>query len=136
MNKNELRAACRDIIASSVSYEPLSESEKAVVKKAFEDGNTHANTANMAEEIIAREYTEYNKLSASEIMNRMSEISVQIRTLRAYILAYGRDWSEDMSFLTEEIAKLIDAYGDTIYWCQKVLTEMSLEHYKKRMGVI
>ena len=134
MNKNELRAACRDIIASSVHYVPLSESEKAVVKKAFEDGNTHANTAKISEVIKAREYSEFNKLSASEVLNRATEISVQLRTLRAYMLAYGRDWGEDMSFITEELDTLFDVYDDTILLCRRVLTDMALSHYKKRRG--
>ena len=134
MNKNELRAFCRDVIASSVHYESLSESERVEVEKAFKSGNTHANTVKISEIIKAREYSEFNKLSASEVLNRASEISVQLRTLRAYMLAYGRDWDEDMSFITEELDTLFDVYDDAMLLCKRVLTEMSINHYKKRRG--
>lgn len=90
--------------------------------------------ANMTDIVKARQYTEFNKMSASEVIDRLTEISTQLRTLQAYMLAYGRDWNEDMSFITDELDTLFDTYDDTMHLCRKVLTEMAVTHYKKRRG--
>ena len=133
MNNSELRTICRDKVVRG-GYNSLTESERAEVEKAFKGGKTHANTAKISEIIKAREYSEFNKLSASEVLNRATEISIQLRTLRAYMLAYGRDWGEDMSFITEELDTLFDVYDDTMLLCKRVLTDMALTHHNKRRG--
>lgn len=125
---NEFRASCRDLITKSPYNKPLSESEKEVVKKAFKDRNTHAKISEVTE---ARCFSKYNKLSASEVLQRMDEVNMQIRTLRAYMLAYGRDWNEDMGPLLQEIINLTEGYEVVMFTCRELITNMALKHYRE-----
>lgn len=79
----------------------------------------------------ARCFSKYNKLSASEVLLKMTEIQTHIRTLRAYVLAYGRDWNEYMGPLIQELEDLTEGYNTIMFTCKELITDMALKHYRE-----
>ena len=89
-----------------------------------------AKTSKIDEVIEAKSFSKDNKLSASEVMMKMTEIHTQIRTLRAYMLAYGRDWNDEMGPLLQEITDLTEGYEAIMFTCNELITNMALKHYR------
>ena len=79
----------------------------------------------------ARCFSKHNEISAGEVLMKMSEIQTQIRTLRAYVLAYGRDWNEDIGSLIQEIEDLTEGYNAIMFTCKELITDMALKHYRE-----
>ena len=90
-----------------------------------------AKTSKIDEVVEARCFSKHNELSASEVLLKMEEIQMQIRTLRAYVLAYGRDWNDDIGPLTQEIEDLTEGYNAIMFTCKELITDMALKHYRE-----
>ena len=85
------------------------------------------------EEIKAAErYIKHNELSAIEIKQKALEIKTQLRTLRAYFLAYGRDWGENMNPFLESIDEVMAGYDVYYFEIAAMITDMALKHYREK----